>query len=72
MINFYEAWKEDKEREPRNTRSKKQYRCKLCSKRVNGLKHHVEHVHGAGSWKRYLQAEQEIRDSEFKAAFYRL
>ena len=72
MLNFYRAWKEDKDSKPKQQKPKKQYRCKLCSKQVNGLKDHVEQVHGAGSWKRYLQAELEILDSEFKAAFYRL
>ena len=38
MINFYQTWKEDKNSSPKRKRSKPSSQCKICNKRVNGLK----------------------------------
>lgn len=66
MINFYQAWKEDKEYGQDTTKRKPKpaFQCKICSKRVNGLKRHVEDVHGVGVWARYLAAEAKIELTE--------
>ena len=62
MLNFYRAWKEDKEygREAPKRKPKPAFQCKICDKRVNGLKRHVEDAHGVGMWARYLAAEAAI------------
>jgi hypothetical protein len=66
VINFYQAWKEDKEygQDAPKRKSKPAFQCKICGKRVNGLKDHVEGCHGVGMWKRYLAAEAEIEQQQ--------
>lgn len=63
MINFYQAWKEDKERESSYKPPKKKVgtECRICGKHVGGLKSHVEDAHGRGMWSRYLAAEERER-----------
>jgi hypothetical protein len=61
MINFYQAWKEDKESAPRTKKTKAGTECRICGKHVGGLKRHVEDVHGRGMWSRYLAAEERER-----------
>ena len=73
MINFYSAWKEDKELDSKPAPNKKAHRCKLCGKRINGLAHHVKHVHGGpDAWKRYIAAEQAAKDAAFIKAYENL
>lgn len=62
MLNFYQAWKEDKEygREAPKRKPKPAFQCKICGKMVNGLKDHVNGNHGVGMWDRYLAAEAAI------------
>jgi hypothetical protein len=70
MIDFYRAWKEDKEAAAKPKRRSKQFECGLCGKRVNGLADHVKHVHGGpDSWKRYLAAEQQAKHQAFRQAY---
>ena len=57
MINFYQDWKDEKESEPK----KKKKRGVLCGSYVNGLKDHMEGVHGNGTYKRYVSAEEQLR-----------
>lgn len=74
MINFYQEWKDDKESEPRKVRKPKGHQCILCLKRVNGLKEHMDDVHGVGTYKRFLEAEERIREmkrQEFIAEMYK-
>ncbi len=61
MINFYQAWKEDKESSPKIRRGKVGTECRICGKHVGGLKSHVEDAHGRGMWSRYLAAEEQER-----------
>lgn len=65
MINFYQAWKEDKEYSSNYKPPKKKQgtQCRICGKRVVGLKHHVEDAHGQGMWTRYLAAESKEREA---------
>lgn len=66
MINFYKAWKDDKEygQDAPKRKPTPAFKCKICDKRVNGLKRHVEDAHGVGMWKRYLAAEAEIEQQQ--------
>jgi hypothetical protein len=61
MINFYQAWKDDKESTSSTRRGKVGTECRICGKHVGGLKRHVEDVHGRGMWARYLAAEERER-----------
>lgn len=60
MIDFYRAWKDDKDSEPKVKPKKKGFTCILCSKRVNGLATHMDDVHGKGTWNKYLLALEAI------------
>lgn len=64
MINFYQTWKEDKDSSPKRKRSKPSSQCKICNKRVNGLKSHVKDAHGPDMWERYLAAEASIKQQQ--------
>lgn len=71
MINFYRAWKDDKESDTKKSDTKKKKatpsaRCKICDKAVNGLRDHVEGVHGAGMWKRYVAAEEAVKQQNLE------
>ena len=66
MINFYQTWKDDKDSEPKRKRANPANQCKICDKRVNGLKQHVEDVHGTGMWARYLAAEATIEQNKLQ------
>lgn len=61
MINFYQTWKDDKDSSPKRKRSKPSNQCKICNKRVNGLKSHVRDAHGPDMWERYLAAEEQVK-----------
>ncbi len=67
MINFYQAWKDDKDSEPKRKRPKPANRCKICGKAVNGLKDHVRGNHGADMWERYLAAEKAVEEQQRRA-----
>lgn len=67
MINFYQAWKEDKDSSPKRKRSKPRNQCKICNKRVNSLKAHVRDAHGPDMWERYLAAEAKVEQQRLDA-----
>jgi hypothetical protein len=58
MINWYQTWKDDKESVAKPSKRKHGTMCRICKKRVNSLKRHVEDAHGIGMWSRYVLAEQ--------------
>jgi len=62
MINFYQTWKDEKESEPKKKRMRGSHQCVLCSSYVNGLKDHMEVVHGKGTYKRYVFAQEQIKE----------
>lgn len=68
MINFYQAWKDDKESTPKKKKAKPAHCCQICGKRVNGLRHHVEQVHGQGMWLKYIKAEELAKRRQFLEA----
>ena len=62
MINFYREWKDEKEAEPKKKRNRKSHQCVLCGTRVNGLKDHMDGVHGKGTYSKYLSAQKIIEE----------
>jgi hypothetical protein len=62
MINFYQTWKDEKDSEPKRKKNRGQFECIICKKRVNGLKEHMEDVHGKGTYHKFLKAEQMINE----------
>tara|TARA_R110000782_G_scaffold25744_1_gene66634 strand:- start:250 stop:477 length:228 start_codon:yes stop_codon:yes gene_type:complete len=61
MINFYRTWKEDKESEPQK-KKKFTFQCVICNRKTNGLKDHMNGVHGAGTYLRYVRAQEIVKE----------
>lgn len=64
MINFYQTWKAGKDSEPKRKRSKPSNQCKICGKRVHGLKARVRDYHGVGMWELYVAAEVRLKQQQ--------
>jgi len=64
MINFYRAWKDEKESEPKKKKPKGAYKCVVCGKRVNGLKDHMNQTHGQGTYQKFIQAEEILKERQ--------
>lgn len=62
MINFYQTWKDDKESEPKKKRKRGSHQCVLCGSYVNGLKDHMDSVHGKGTYEKFVSAEEQIKE----------
>lgn len=58
MLNFYQAWKDDKERDTKPKKKIGNQTCRVCGKKLFELKQHVVAVHGGeDAWKAYVAAE---------------
>lgn len=62
--SWYQAWRDEKDAEPKVKKPVGKDKCKICNARVNGLKDHVEGKHGKGMWKKYRAAEEYILQRE--------
>jgi hypothetical protein len=62
MINLYQTWKDDKDSEPKKNKNHTEHKCILCGKSVNGLKDHMDNVHGKGTYKRYVSVEEQHKE----------
>ena len=66
MINFYQAWKDDKDSTPKKKKSRGEFKCPVCGKRTNSQKHHMDDAHGKGTYQKYLNAIEYLEKERHK------